>query len=70
VLVGDPWQGRGLAELLTDACLEIAREGGLRRVVAQTTDDNTRMIAILERHGFTLEHRDQGDVEGTLQLRG
>ena len=68
MLVGDPWQGHGLAELLTSACLEIARATGLRRVVAETTADNRGMIAILEHHGFTIEHRGQGEVEGTLDL--
>ena len=68
VLVGDPWQGRGLAELLTSACLEIARTTGLRRVVAETTAENSGMLAILKHHGFTLEHLGQGEVEGTLRL--
>lgn len=68
VLVGDPWQGHGLAELLTTACLDIARTTGLRRIVAETTADNRGMLAILEHHGFTIEHRDQGEVEGTLDL--
>jgi acetyltransferase len=70
VLVGDPWQGRGLAELLTTACLAIAQTTGLQRVVAETTADNTGMLAILKHHGFKLEHLGQGEVEGTLLLGG
>jgi acetyltransferase len=53
-LVADPWQGRGLSDLLTDYCLEIARAWGIRSVYAETTPDNTRMIAVLKQHGFTL----------------
>jgi len=53
-LVADPWQGRGLSDLLTDYCLEIARTWGIRRVYAETTLDNARMIAVLEQHGFEL----------------
>src|SRR5207342_466056 len=45
VLVADPWQGRGLSELLTDRCLEVAREWGIRRIWAETSPDNRRMLA-------------------------
>lgn len=70
VLIGDPWQGHGLAELLTTTCLQIAGSIGLRRVVAETTSDNHRMLAILHRHGFVVEHGGQADVVGTLHLDG
>jgi acetyltransferase len=53
-LVADPWQGRGLSDLLTDYCLEIARAWGIRSVYAETTPDNTRMIAVLKQHGFAM----------------
>ena len=54
VLVADPWQGRGLSDLLTDYCLQIARAWGIRSVYAETTPDNQRMIAVLEQHGFAV----------------
>jgi acetyltransferase len=54
VLVADPWQGRGLSDLLTDYCLQIARAWDIRNVYAETTPDNARMIAVLKQHGFTV----------------
>jgi len=60
VLVGDPWQEHGLGGVLTDYCLEISRRWGLRRVVAQTTQDNPRMLAIFERRGFVREPVESG----------
>ncbi len=57
VLVADPWQGRGLSDLLTDYCLQIARAWGVRSVYAETTPDNARMIAVLKQHGFTVTRR-------------
>ncbi|HXW58766.1 MAG TPA: GNAT family N-acetyltransferase [Solirubrobacteraceae bacterium] len=53
-LVADPWQGYGLSDLLTEYCLEIARAWGIRRVFAETTRENARMIAVLRQHGFAL----------------
>jgi acetyltransferase len=54
VLVADPWQGKGLSDLLTDYCLEIARSWDISMVRAETTPDNARMIAVLKKHGFPL----------------
>jgi acetyltransferase len=52
ILVADPWQRRGLADLLTEYCLEVARTWPVRIVYAETTTDNARMIALLRKHGF------------------
>ncbi|MGA2320529.1 MAG: GNAT family N-acetyltransferase [Solirubrobacteraceae bacterium] len=65
VLVADPWQGRGLSDLLTDYCLEIALSWGITMVCAETTPDNARMIEVLKKHGFTLTRRvEEGIVVG------
>jgi len=62
VFVADPWQNRGLGGLLTDYCLEIAQSWGIKRVVAETTPDNVRMIAIFANRGFAIEHRHEEGV--------
>ncbi|MBN1433359.1 bifunctional acetate--CoA ligase family protein/GNAT family N-acetyltransferase [Candidatus Fermentibacterales bacterium] len=55
VLIADRWQNAGLGGILTDYCIEIARRWGLRRIIAQTTTDNARMIDVLEKRGFSIE---------------
>jgi acetyltransferase len=62
VLVADPWQGHGLADLLTDSCLEIARSWGVEEVYAETTPDNARMIAVVRGHGFAVRRRVEDGV--------
>ena len=52
VLIRDDWQNRGLGGLLTDYCLEIARKWGLKRIVASTSSDNHRMIAVFSKRAF------------------
>lgn len=65
VLVADPWQGMGLSDALTDRCLAIARDWGLGSVYAETTADNRRMIAVMKKHGFSVESRlEEGLVVG------
>lgn len=65
VLVADPWQGMALSDVLTDYCLEIANRWGVAQVYAETTPDNSRMIAVLRAHGFAVESKlDEGLVVG------
>jgi len=60
VLVADAWQGKGLGGMLTESCARIAAGWGVRRLVAETTRDNPRMLAILRQRGFELSS-DPGD---------
>jgi acetyltransferase len=63
VLISDAWQDRGLGGLLTDVCEEIARGWGLSHMVAQTTADNARMLALFKRRGFAVEPDDEGLIK-------
>ena len=62
VLVGDKWQNRGLGSVLTECCLDIASRWGLKRVVAQTGSDNTRMLTLFKRLGFATTPSADGSV--------
>lgn len=62
VLVSDRWQNRGLGGMLTDRCMEIARDWGMKKVYAQTTTDNPRMVHLFENRNFTIEHDCGGSV--------
>ncbi len=62
VLVTDAWQDRGLGGVLTDYCYEIAKHWGLRRVVAETSPENERMIRLFRNRGFEISHDVEGDI--------
>jgi len=69
VLVTDAWQGRGLGSLLTDYCLEIAKDWGAKRVVAVTTPDNVRMLEVFKKRDFEMKtNLDDKIVEVTKDL--
>ncbi len=55
VLVTDAWQDKGLGSLLTDYCIEIAQHWGVKKIVAQTTTDNPRMIAVFQKRNFSIQ---------------
>jgi len=62
VLVADEWQNRGLGGVLTAYCTEIAKHWRLRRIVAETSTSNERMLALFRNRGFALRHDAEGDV--------
>jgi acetyltransferase len=62
VIVADQWQGRGLGSLLTDYCLEVAKRWDLKRIVAETTKDNTRARALFRNRGFAIDDSQEGDA--------
>ena len=71
LFIADPWQGHGLAGLLTDRCVEIARGWGVDRVVAETDRDNGRMLAVMRHRDFALKPVPrEGTMRGTLALSG
>ncbi|MFQ6033544.1 MAG: GNAT family N-acetyltransferase, partial [Candidatus Bipolaricaulia bacterium] len=67
VVVGDPWQGRGVGSLLTDYCIKIARRRGIKRIVAEMLPDNEIIIGMFERRGFIME-REEDVIRGILPL--
>jgi acetyltransferase len=55
ILIADAWQNKELGTTLTDFCLDIARRWNLKRVVAQTTTDNPRMVAVFRKRDFEIK---------------
>ncbi|MBN2417479.1 GNAT family N-acetyltransferase [bacterium] len=69
VLVADSWQDRGVGSLLTDTCIAIAADWGVKRMYAQTTTDNHRMIAMFKNRGFDIRtDRSSSTVDVELAL--
>jgi acetyltransferase len=68
VLVTDSWQNKELGSLLTDFCMDIATKWNLKRIVAQTTTDNSRMISMFEKRGFKILYDSDSTVEVDKEL--
>jgi acetyltransferase len=55
VLVGEPWQGKGLGNLLTRYCVDHADRIQVREMYGVTGRTNTRMLRVFRRYGFDIE---------------
>ena len=70
VLVGDPWQGKGLGGAFTSFCLQVAHAQGIGRVIAEFLPENMRMIQILETRDFKLLRDPQDRVVSGQKVIG
>lgn len=61
VLIPDAWQRLGIGNALTDVCLRIAKDWGIRQITAVTMPENDRMIAIFKNRKFKIERGPGGD---------
>lgn len=52
ILIVDAWQNRDLGNSITDYCLDIAAQWNFKKIIAQTTSDNHRMINVFRKRGF------------------
>lgn len=68
VLIADAWQRKELGSILTDYCLEIAQKWDLKRIVAQTTTDNDRMIAVFKKRGFLVKFGEDSTVDVVKEM--
>ena len=68
VLITDNWQRRELGVLLTEYCLEIAKNWGLKQFLAQTTKDNQAMISVFRKLKFKIKFNADSTVDVSRDL--
>ena len=70
VLVTDKWQNRGLGSVLTSYCVDIAREWGMKRIIAHTNSDNPRMVSVFSKLGFEIQPDENGSDVTAVRILG
>jgi acetyltransferase len=68
VLVADDFHGSGLGLKLMDMIIGIGREKGLKIIYGVALAENTAMIKLAKRLGFTVEKYAEDEVKFTLEL--
>lgn len=68
IVVADPWRKKGLGNIFTDYILDIARERGLKRVIANLLKDNDIMLHIFKRRNFSVESAEEDIYRVWLDL--
>lgn len=68
ILVGDPWQGKGIGKVLLQKCLTIAKKQGIKVVCGTVLPSNRQMLALAEKLGFQIKKMLRGEYELTIDL--
>ena len=68
LLVGDPWQGRGIGRELLGRLVEIARRERFSLVYADILQSNLRMQRLCSRFGFTFGQSDGSVISAELRV--
>ena len=55
IVVGDPWQGKGIGAALLQRCISIAKERGIEKVMGTVLAENTQMLALGKKFGFKIK---------------
>ena len=70
VLIGDPWQGKGIGAKLLLQCLSIAQERGMEVVWGTVLAENSYMVALGKKLGFTVKQgEDHSEYKLTIDLK-
>ncbi|MCI0454663.1 MAG: bifunctional acetate--CoA ligase family protein/GNAT family N-acetyltransferase [Candidatus Dadabacteria bacterium] len=70
VVVGDPWQRKGLGTKLLHMCISIAKEKGVRLLWGDIMAENERMINLCKKLGFNVSwQHGQGIARATMELK-
>jgi acetyltransferase len=67
VVVGDPWQGKGIGAELLKRCLSIAKERGIEKVEGTVLAENIQMLSLGRKLGFKIT-RAHGGSEYELSI--
>ena len=62
VLITDKWQKKELGQILTEYCVEIAKNLNIKRLVAETTKNNKPMISVFKKLNFKIQFNEDSTV--------
>jgi len=62
ILITDAWQKKELGTIITDYCVEIAKQWNVKRIAAETTKDNQAMISVFKKLGFKVNFNEDTTV--------
>jgi acetyltransferase len=70
VVVGDAWQGQGLGRHLMQRLIEVARQGGVKRLVGPVLRENDPMLRLMHELGFAVRETDEPTVVEAVRELG
>ncbi|MBS7604898.1 MAG: bifunctional acetate--CoA ligase family protein/GNAT family N-acetyltransferase [Candidatus Bathyarchaeia archaeon] len=68
VVVGDPWQNKGLGSIMIDHLIEIGKDMGQKRLFGEFLAENKKIFYILQKRGFEIKKINEETCIAVLNL--
>ena len=68
ILITDKWQQKDLGYIITEFCMGIAKNRGVKRLVAETTKNNKPMISVFRKLNFKIQFNEDTTVSVNKSL--
>jgi acetyltransferase len=62
ILITDEWQKKELGHIMTEYCVDIAKNANIKRLVAETTKNNKPMISVFKKLKFKIQFNEDSTV--------
>ncbi len=62
ILITDKWQKKDLGHIITEYCVQIAKDLKIKRLVAETTKNNKPMISVFKKLNFKIQFNEDSTV--------
>jgi len=69
VVVGDPWQNKGVGTILMDHLIKIGEDMGLKKLFGEFLAENTKIAHICRKKGFEIKPLDEETCMAILKLK-
>ncbi len=68
IVVADAWQGRGIGAALLQRCIDLAARRGIQKIWGLVLVENTQMLALGRKLGFTIQRSGGAEYELTIDV--
>ncbi len=68
ILITDKWQKKDLGHIITEYCVQIAKDLKIKRLVAETTKNNKPMISVFKKLNFKIQFNEDTTVSVSKNL--
>jgi len=62
VVVGDPWQGKGIGTILLERSLRVAQDLGIKSIWGIVARENGKMLDLARKFGFSFQLEQEGNL--------
>jgi GNAT superfamily N-acetyltransferase len=68
LIISDPWQRKNLGHVLSEQCIELAKQAGCKKIRSETLQENYAMLRIFKECDFQFDGKDENMLAMSLDL--